>query len=169
MFCGQTRAELYVSEEIKLSTKRRRPIAGSGYRAFAFNTTSTQKTGRILKTTQRLDQFKQIVESIVTVPASEWERIVGLSGKRNLKRAVIWSVPASCKKLLFYKKGLVRFFCSTEDGKESNKHFAMKNGKWFCRFFSFTCFKRAVWIFYSSSQENRNDRIAQPCIHYASL
>lgn len=82
-----------------------------------------------MKEQKRLEQFKMIVDSLVTVPKSEWEFFIQHLSERTFeKNEYLVRAGDVVKNFYFINKGLVRFFYSTEDGKEFNKHFAMENG-----------------------------------------
>jgi len=80
---------------------------------------------------KRNKKFKQFHEGLVkniSVPRGEWEYIVQHLSERSFKEDdYIVRAGDVAKNFYFITKGLVRFFYSTEDGKEFNKHFAMEN------------------------------------------
>jgi CRP-like cAMP-binding protein len=83
----------------------------------------------MMKDQKRLEQFKRIVDSLVAVPKSEWEFFIQhLSGRTFEKNEYLVRAGDVVKNFYFINRGLLRFFYSTEDGKEFNKHFAMENG-----------------------------------------
>jgi CRP-like cAMP-binding protein len=82
-----------------------------------------------MKNQSGLEQFKHIVEKMVSVPESEWDHFVQhLSARTFEKNDYLVSAGEVVNNFYFISKGLVRFFYCTEDGKEFNKHFAMENG-----------------------------------------
>lgn len=69
------------------------------------------------------------MESQVSIPASEWDYAVPhLVECQFEKNDYLISAGDVAENFYFILEGLVRFFYSTEDGKEFNKHFAMENG-----------------------------------------
>jgi CRP-like cAMP-binding protein len=82
-----------------------------------------------MKDQKSLEKFKRIIDSVAAVPKSEWEHFVQhLSECTFEKNEYLVRAGDVVKNFYFINKGLVRFFYSTEDGKEFNKHFAMENG-----------------------------------------
>src|SRR5512133_1705825 len=77
-----------------------------------------------------IERFRQnAVESQVSIPESEWIYLVShLVECQFEKNAYLVSAGDVADNFYFIIEGLVRFFYSTEDGKEFNKHFAMQNG-----------------------------------------
>lgn len=76
-----------------------------------------------------LEQFRNAVERVVSVPGSEWEYIVPHLFERTFeKHSFLVRAGELAPNFFFIIKGLVRFFYSTEDGKEFNKDFALENG-----------------------------------------
>ncbi|MBN2084908.1 MAG: Crp/Fnr family transcriptional regulator [Anaerolineales bacterium] len=76
-----------------------------------------------------LQQFRRIVESRVSIPETEWEYALPLLfGRIFEKHEYIARAGEVVENFYFLVSGLVRFFYSTEAGKEFNKHFAMENG-----------------------------------------
>ncbi len=81
------------------------------------------------KDPKRFDQFKQALKRNISVPESEWDYFVQHLSERSFEKDdYIARSGDIVKNFYFITKGLVRFFYSTEDGKEFNKHFAMENG-----------------------------------------
>src|SRR5512134_2557087 len=79
------------------------------------------------KSLERLRQ--SAMESQVFIPESEWEYFVPqLMERRFTKNDYLIRAGDVAKNFYFIVEGLVRFFYSTEDGKEFNKSFAMENG-----------------------------------------
>jgi len=71
----------------------------------------------------------QSIESQVSIPEDEWEYLVPhLMECRFEKNDYLIRAGDVAKSFYFIVEGLVRFFYSTEDGKEFNKSFAMENG-----------------------------------------
>ncbi|RPJ23586.1 MAG: Crp/Fnr family transcriptional regulator [Chloroflexi bacterium] len=77
-----------------------------------------------------IEKFRQnAIESQVSIPESEWEYLVPhLLECRFEKNDYLISAGDVAKNFYFIIEGLVRFFYSTEAGKEFNKHFAIENG-----------------------------------------
>jgi CRP-like cAMP-binding protein len=73
--------------------------------------------------------FKQFIVREPAFPESEWDYLLPHLVERDFEKhefLVRSGEVADC--LYFIYQGLVRFFYSTADGKEFNKHFAMENG-----------------------------------------
>jgi len=69
-----------------------------------------------------------VVEQQVSVPESEWAYVAPLLHERRfLKHDYLVRAGEVASNFYFIVQGLVRFFYSTEDGKEFNKFFAMEN------------------------------------------
>ena len=78
---------------------------------------------------QTIALFKNIIDKVVSVPEDEWAQFVPhLSFRTFDKNSFLVSAGEVVLNFYFILNGLVRFFYSTEDGKEFNKHFAMENG-----------------------------------------
>jgi CRP-like cAMP-binding protein len=76
-----------------------------------------------------LEQFKNSVDKMVSVPEEEWEYFVQHLAERTFeKNDYLVRAGDVAHNFYFIVTGLVRFFYCTEDGKEFNKHFAMENG-----------------------------------------
>ena len=76
-----------------------------------------------------LEQFRWIIESQVSLPDAEWEYAVPfLAGRTYENKEYLAHAGAVAPNFYFLVSGLVRFYYSTGDGKEFNKHFAMENG-----------------------------------------
>ena len=76
-----------------------------------------------------IERFRHTIERQVSVPEGEWEYLVPhLVECRFQKNDYLVSAGEVAHNFYFIIEGLVRFFYSTEDGKEFNKHFAMENG-----------------------------------------
>ncbi len=79
------------------------------------------------KSLERL--WQSAVQSQVSIPEDEWEYFVPrLRECRFEKNEYLVRAGDVAKNFHFIIEGLVRFFYSTEDGKEFNKSFAMENG-----------------------------------------
>ena len=82
-----------------------------------------------MKIPKDLKQFRHIVERRVSIPESEWAYLVPHLLERTFeKNDYLVRAGDVANNFYFIIRGLVRFFYSTEDGKEFNKHFAMENG-----------------------------------------
>ncbi|MBN2500242.1 MAG: Crp/Fnr family transcriptional regulator [Anaerolineales bacterium] len=82
-----------------------------------------------MKQQKNIETFKNIVDKLVSVPAEEWECIVQYLSLRTFeKHSYLVRAGEVVNNFYFITTGLVRFYYSTEDGKEFNKHFAMENG-----------------------------------------
>ncbi len=76
-----------------------------------------------------LENFKSVIDLLVSVPTTEWEHFVQYLSERTFeKNDYLVRAGEVVNNFYFISKGLVRFFYCTEDGKEFNKHFAMENG-----------------------------------------
>ena len=76
-----------------------------------------------------LEQFRKTGEKMASIPQSEWESFIQHLSERTFeKNDFLVSAGEVASNFYFIASGLVRFFYSTEDGKEFNKHFAMENG-----------------------------------------
>ncbi len=79
------------------------------------------------KSLERL--WQSAVDIQVSIPKAEWEYFVlHLRECQFEKNEYLVSAGDVAQNFYFIVEGLVRFFYSTEDGKEFNKHFAMENG-----------------------------------------
>ena len=82
-----------------------------------------------IKNLKGLEQFKNTGDKVASIPQEEWEFFVQrLSERAFEKNDFLVSAGEVAHNFYFIASGLVRFFYSTEDGKEFNKHFAMENG-----------------------------------------
>jgi CRP-like cAMP-binding protein len=82
-----------------------------------------------MKTSKGLEQFRKTGEKLVSIPQDEWECFVQRLSERTFeKNDFLVRAGEVASNFYFIAKGLVRFFYSTEAGKEFNKHFAMENG-----------------------------------------
>lgn len=80
-------------------------------------------------TPENFAKFKAIVEGRVSIPNSEWEYLLPqLAECWFEKKRYLVNAGEVANNFYFILTGLVRFFYSTEDGKEFNKHFASENG-----------------------------------------
>ena len=76
-----------------------------------------------------LEQLKQTVTKMVFIPKDEWEHFaLHLTGRTFEKNDYLVRAGDVVNNFYFIINGLVRFFYSTDDGKEFNKHFATENG-----------------------------------------
>jgi CRP-like cAMP-binding protein len=86
-------------------------------------------SGVLVKTSKGLEQFKNAGEKVASIPHEEWEAFVQhLSERVFEKNDFLVRAGEVATNFYFIAGGLVRFFYSTEDGREFNKHFAMENG-----------------------------------------
>ena len=77
---------------------------------------------------ENLERFRHSVPSQVSIPKAEWEYVVPhLVERRFEKDEYLVAAGDIADNFYYIIDGLVRFFYSTEDGKEFNKHFAMEN------------------------------------------
>ena len=82
-----------------------------------------------MKPNKGLEQFRNAGEKMASIPQSEWEAFIQHLSERTFeKNDFLVSAGEVAPNFYFIASGLVRFFYSTEDGKEFNKHFAMENG-----------------------------------------
>ena len=73
--------------------------------------------------------WQSSIESQVSIPVGEWEYFVShLVECRFEKNDYLIRAGDVAQSFYFIVDGLVRFFYSTEDGKEFNKSFALENG-----------------------------------------
>ncbi len=76
-----------------------------------------------------LNKFKQVVGKLVSIPEDEWEFVTPLLHTEVFeKKEYLARAGDVVNNFYFIVKGLVRFFYSTSDGREFNKHFALENG-----------------------------------------
>ncbi len=76
-----------------------------------------------------LERFRRIIESQVSLPDVEWEYAVPfMAGRIFAKEEYLARAGEIAQNFYFIVSGLIRFYYSTEDGKEFNKHFAMEDG-----------------------------------------
>ncbi len=86
-------------------------------------------SGDLVKTNKGLEQFRHAGEKVASIPQEEWECFVQHLSERTFeKNDFLVRAGEVANSFYFITSGLVRFFYSTEDGKEFNKHFAMENG-----------------------------------------
>jgi CRP-like cAMP-binding protein len=83
-----------------------------------------------VKNQRGLEKFRHTaVEAAVSIPEAEWEYLVPHLLERTFEKGDYLVRAGDVANNFYYiVQGLVRFFYSTEDGKEFNKHFAMENG-----------------------------------------
>ena len=82
-----------------------------------------------MKINQGLEQFRKTADNVVCIPQGEWEAFIQHLSERTFEKDdFLVSAGEVANNFYFIASGLVRFFYSTEDGKEFNKHFAMENG-----------------------------------------
>jgi CRP-like cAMP-binding protein len=82
-----------------------------------------------MKNHKGLEKFRHTVEKEVPIPEGEWKYLVPRLAERVFEKGdYLVRAGDVANNFYFIIKGLVRFFYSTEDGKEFNKHFAMENG-----------------------------------------
>ena len=82
-----------------------------------------------MKTPRGIEQLKKTVTDMVLIPDNEWEVFVQhLSVRTFEEKEYLVRAGDVIKNFYFIVNGIMRFFYSTEDGKEFNKHFAMENG-----------------------------------------
>lgn len=81
-----------------------------------------------MKNQNGLEKLKNSAMQMAVIPVSEWEHFVRYLSERSFEKNV-YLVRAGdvSDNFYFIVKGLVRFFYSTKDGREFNKHFAMEN------------------------------------------
>jgi CRP-like cAMP-binding protein len=81
-----------------------------------------------IKNPKALETFRNTIEKTVSIPNDEWEYVIQrLSDRTFEKNDFLVRAGDIANNFFFIIKGLVRFFYSTESGKEFNKHFAMDN------------------------------------------
>jgi CRP-like cAMP-binding protein len=86
-------------------------------------------SGVTVKPNKNLEQFRNAGEKLAAIPQEEWEAFIQhLSERVFEKNDYLVRAGEVANNFYFIVRGLVRFFYSTEDGKEFNKHFAMENG-----------------------------------------
>ena len=82
-----------------------------------------------MKINQGLEQFRKTADNVVCIPQGEWEAFIQHLSERTFEKDdFLVSAGEVANNFYFIASGLVRFFYSTEDGKEFNKHFAMEHG-----------------------------------------
>jgi CRP-like cAMP-binding protein len=75
-----------------------------------------------------IEKIRHIIESRVSVPEGEWEYLVPRLMECTFeKNDYLICAGDVAENFYFITEGLVRFFYSTEGGKEINKYFAMEN------------------------------------------
>lgn len=78
---------------------------------------------------ESLERFRHSVPSQVSIPQAEWEYVAPHLVERGFeKNEYLVSAGEVADDFYFILTGLVRFFYSTEDGKEFNKNFVMEDG-----------------------------------------
>ncbi len=78
---------------------------------------------------ESLVKFRYSVPSQVSIPETEWEYVAPRLVERRFEKDEYLVIAGDvADNFYFIVDGLVRFFYSTEAGKEFNKHFAMENG-----------------------------------------
>ena len=89
---------------------------------------SVNRSSRI-NPSKGLEKFRHTIEKAVCIPEREWEYLVPHLLERTFEKGdYLVRAGDAANNFYFIIHGLVRFFYSTEDGKEFNKHFAMENG-----------------------------------------
>ena len=82
-----------------------------------------------MKNPKGLEKFRHTADKVVSIPEAEWEYLVPHLLERTFEKGeYLITAGDVADNFYFIVRGLVRFFYSTEDGKEFNKHFAMENG-----------------------------------------
>ena len=75
-----------------------------------------------------LKQFRQTITQMADIPEAEWNHVSRQLSEREFKKnQYLIQAGEISKNFYFITRGMVRFFYSTQDGKEFNKHFAMEN------------------------------------------
>ena len=83
----------------------------------------------LINNPKNVERFKIIVGKQVSVPQGEWEYLVPRLAECVFeKNNYLVSAGDVANNFYFIIEGLVRFFYSTKDGKEFNKHFAPEDG-----------------------------------------
>lgn len=86
-----------------------------------------QKTSR-RNSLNGVECFKRAVARHVAIPESEWAYLTPRLVERHFeKNEILIQAGEVAANFYFIIQGLVRFFYSTEDGKEFNKFFSMEN------------------------------------------
>lgn len=76
-----------------------------------------------------IERFRQFIESRMHVPQDEWDYLLPRLARREFeKNEYLVRAGDVAENFFFITSGLVRFFYSTENGREFNKHFAMEDG-----------------------------------------
>ena len=74
-----------------------------------------------------LDHLKSSLIKLADIPGSEWEQLLQhLSGRSFEKQQYLIRAGDVAENFYFIHRGIVRFYYSTADGKEFNKHFAIE-------------------------------------------
>jgi CRP-like cAMP-binding protein len=74
-------------------------------------------------------QLRKGIERVVSVPEDQWRQFERRLSEREFEKGeFLLRAGEVASSFFFITRGLVRFFYSTEGGKEFNKHFAMENG-----------------------------------------
>jgi CRP-like cAMP-binding protein len=82
-----------------------------------------------MKKRKSLEAFKNVLDRLVSIPDEEWACFAPHLSERTFeKHHYLVKAGDVANNFYFITSGLVRFFYSTVDGKEFNKHFAMENG-----------------------------------------
>ena len=82
-----------------------------------------------MKKRKSLEAFKNVLDRLVSIPDEEWACFTPHLSERTFeKHRYLVRAGDVANNFYFITSGLVRFFYSTVDGKEFNKHFAMENG-----------------------------------------
>ncbi len=82
-----------------------------------------------MKNQKDLEKFRHTADRVVSIPEAEWEYLVSHLLERTFEKGdYLITAGDMADNFYFIARGLVRFFYSTKDGKEFNKHFAMENG-----------------------------------------
>ncbi|MBI9050993.1 MAG: Crp/Fnr family transcriptional regulator [Anaerolineaceae bacterium] len=75
-----------------------------------------------------IEKFQKTINQQVAVPQSEWDYLIPHLVQRSFnKHEFLASDGDVIRNFYFILNGLVRFYYSTEEGKEFNKHFAMED------------------------------------------
>jgi CRP-like cAMP-binding protein len=80
-----------------------------------------------LKSTS-ISQLKRVINSVVSIPEDQWRLFEQNLAEREFEKGEYLLRAGEVGSAFFFvTRGLVRFFYSTDSGKEFNKHFAMEN------------------------------------------
>ncbi|MBN1305578.1 MAG: Crp/Fnr family transcriptional regulator [Anaerolineales bacterium] len=81
----------------------------------------------ILKNQRAIEELKASLYALADIPEGEWLHLLQqISERRFEKSQYLLQAGDVAENFYFIHQGLVRFFYSTVDGKEFNKHFAME-------------------------------------------